>query len=156
MVWIIVIGCFLVGLNIMFSYLELLPYIDAAKGDVNKVVNTRNAFYQFFGYIILPFKLLSHIHLLLPTLIDLGSMWVLTHTFSLGAGLAGGLTGLFASNLVSVLVFCKTHKGHVWASIFSMGKTHVTAPHGTVRYRADRSYKSYGVEPVTYGEYSNI
>jgi len=130
MIAIVILGCFLVGINIMFSYLELLPYIDAVKGDVKHVTSTTNPFVAVFRYLILPFKLVSHIHLLLPTIVDLGAMWVLTHVFILGSGLAGGPTGLFASNLVSVLVFCKTHKGHVWASIWSFGGNNLTAPHG--------------------------
>jgi len=117
MVSLVILGCFMVGINIMFSYLELLPYIDAAKKDIHDVTTSTNPFIQVFRYIMLPFKLLSHIGLLLPTLIDLGAMYFLSTMFSLGNSMAGGLTGLFASNFVSVIVFCNTHKLSFWGVI---------------------------------------
>jgi hypothetical protein len=103
MLWIILIGFLMVGISLTFSYLELLPFIDAVQYEC---ANTRG----IFSSLGLIFRLIGHTPKLLPTIIDLGAMLLFLKIFSLGTGFAGGLAGLFASNLLSVFIYSKTHK----------------------------------------------
>lgn len=103
MLWIILIGLIMIGINITFSYIELQPFIRAVQYEVSITKGT-------WKLITLTFRLLKHLPKCIPTIIDMGAMIIMTHIFNLGAGYAGGIAGLFASNLISIFIFFKTHK----------------------------------------------
>lgn len=119
MLWLILIGLLMIGINITFSYVELLPFIHAVQFETQRTKGP-------ISCITLLFRLIRHLPKIIPTIIDLGAMVIMTHIFNLGAGYAGGIAGLFASNLISVFIFFKTHKkkprltkynGFIWNSV---------------------------------------
>jgi hypothetical protein len=103
MLAIIIVGLVMIGINITFSYLELIPFIEAVKYEKDRTRGTISCF-------TLVFRLIRHLPKCIPTIIDMGSMVIMTHLFSLGTGYAGGIAGLFASNLISVFIYLRTHK----------------------------------------------
>jgi hypothetical protein len=58
-----------------------------------------------------PFRILKHFPELIPSIIDIVAMVLLTKLFNLGNGYAGGIAGLFASNILSIIIFMHTHHG---------------------------------------------
>lgn len=89
----------MIGLNILFSYLELIPFLKAMQKDCSGCLWLMKA----------PFYTVVHLGKLMPTIIDIGGMIILTSIFSMGSGLIGGVAGLFASNLLSTIIFYHTH-----------------------------------------------
>jgi hypothetical protein len=102
MVAIITIGCVMIGINILFSWLELQPFLKAIGQEAQRSQGV-------IDKLSLTFRLIGHLPKLWPTICDLGGMIILTHIFNLGAGFAGGIAGLFASNLLSILIYYQTH-----------------------------------------------
>ena len=95
-------GLIMVGISIMFCYLELLPFLDTIKSDLSKAST-------FSGAFIFPVKVILHIPKLIPSAIDLFVTVFLSGSLGFGGGLIGGITGLFASNLISIVIYFHTH-----------------------------------------------
>lgn len=100
--WPMIIGLVMIGINITFSYIELKPFLAAVREERD---NTRGSWQS----ITLVYRLIRHLPKLIPTIIDLTSMVIMTSIFNLGSGFAGGVAGLFASNLLSFFIYYHTH-----------------------------------------------
>jgi hypothetical protein len=88
----------MVGFNIVMSYIELKPFLAAC--EYEKAVTN-----SFGSRMSFPFRILGHTPKLIPSIVDIGGMILMTNLFNLGSGYAGGITGLFASNLLSVIIY---------------------------------------------------
>lgn len=94
MEFVLLIGLLMVLFNILMSYVELKPFLAAL--EYEKSVGSK---------LTLPFRCMYHLPKIIPSLIDIGAMVVMTKLFDLGSGYAGGITGLFASNVLSVIIY---------------------------------------------------
>lgn len=96
------IGFLMVGVSVLFCYLELLPFLDAIKSEVSRASNPLRV-------IMLPAKIVIHLPKLIPSVIDLVVTVFLSGSLGFGGGLLGGITGLFASNIISIIIYYHTH-----------------------------------------------
>lgn len=105
MIVLMLIGFAMVGLSIWFTYMELQPFLSAVKSETD---NTRG----IGGTLTLTFRLLKHLPKLIPPVFDLLCVVFLSTYLGFGGGLMGGVTGLFASNVISFIIFYHTHLKH--------------------------------------------
>jgi len=105
MVVMLVIGFTMVALSIWFTYMELQPFLRAIRYETD---NTRGV----SGTVTLTFRLLKHLPKLIPSVFDLLCVVFLSTYLGFGGGLLGGVTGLFASNCISFIIFYHTHIKH--------------------------------------------
>jgi len=94
MEFMLIVGLLMVLFNILMSYIELKPFLSALEYEKR----TGNAF-------TLPFRCIGHLPKIIPSIIDIGAMIIMTSLFDLGSGYAGGITGLFASNVLSIIIY---------------------------------------------------
>jgi hypothetical protein len=99
----LIIGLIMVGFNIFMSCVELQPFLRAYEDEKN---NTSD----FGSKVTFPFRVMGHLPKLIPSFVDLVAMLVLTKLFAMGGGYASGVTGLFASNLLSLIIYFYTHR----------------------------------------------
>lgn len=99
---VLLIGLAMVLFNIIMSYVELKPFLAAL--EYEKTVGSR---------LTLPFRCIGHFPKLIPSLVDIGAMILMTKLFNLGNGYAGGISGLFASNVLSIIIYLYVRRhGH--------------------------------------------
>lgn len=94
MEFVLIIGLLMVAFNILMSYVELTPFLKSI--EYEKSVGSN---------LTLPFRCIGHLPKLIPSIVDILSMVLMTSLFDLGSGYAGGITGLFASNVVSIIIY---------------------------------------------------
>jgi hypothetical protein len=94
MTYVLIIGLLMVLFNILMSYVELKPFLAAL--EYEKSVGSK---------FTLIFRCIGHLPKIIPSLIDIGAMILMTKLFDLGNGYAGGVTGLFASNVLSIIIY---------------------------------------------------
>jgi hypothetical protein len=92
----------MVATALLFSYLELLPFINAVERDFRQVLTVWNM-------VTFAFKVIGHTPKLIPCAIDIVVTVFLSGVLGFGTGLIGAITGLFAANVVSLLVYYHTH-----------------------------------------------
>jgi hypothetical protein len=114
MLSITLLALIMVGVNITFSYLELKPFLAANREICDnigyKISRVPTPFIRGLVFIAIYIPcILCKTHLLLPSLIDIFGMIAMTSLFSFGAGLGGGIAALFASNLLSFIIYWHTH-----------------------------------------------
>ena len=95
MLILLIIAMVMIGLHIWIMYLELKPYLDA-------IENKKG--------MMLPIAMVVNLPKLIPIVIDITAVVVMGYLFSLGAGLIGGVTSLFASIIVSFIIYCRRYK----------------------------------------------
>jgi ABC-type uncharacterized transport system permease subunit len=95
---VLVIGLIMVGFNIFMSYVELKPFLSSIEEE------KRNT-HSFSSQMSFPFRIMWHLPKLIPSIMDILAMILFTNLFNLGSGYAGGITGLFASNVLSVIIY---------------------------------------------------
>lgn len=98
----LIIGFIMVLVGILFTYLELLPFIDALQAE-SRLCST------VVLKVTLPWRLLRHVPKLIPSIIDLGCLTFLSTFLGIGGGIIGGVTGVFASNVISIVIYWHTH-----------------------------------------------
>jgi hypothetical protein len=94
MEFVLIIGLLMVLFNILMSYVELKQFLAAVEYEK-----------RTGSSLTLPFRILYHFPKLIPSAIDILAMILMTKLFDLGSGYAGGITGLFASNVLSVIIY---------------------------------------------------
>lgn len=94
MLILLIIAMVMIGLHIWIMYLELKPFLDA-------IGKSRG--------IMLPVSFVLNLPRLIPVAIDITAVVVMGYLFSLGAGLIGGVTSLFASIVVSLIIYSRRY-----------------------------------------------
>lgn len=107
MALLLVVALIMIATNIVLSYLELVPFLRAIEREAELA---RGSLQQ---RVLLPLRIVRHLPKLIPCAIDVGVMVGMGALFSLGAGLVGGVTSLFASNIISLLIFYRGRKKRV-------------------------------------------
>jgi hypothetical protein len=102
MVVMLVIGFVMVALSIWFTYKELQPFLQAVREETRVTSGAISS-------ITLTFRLIRHLPKLIPSVFDLLCVVFLSTYLGFGGGLMGGVTGLFASNCISFIIFYHTH-----------------------------------------------
>jgi hypothetical protein len=102
MVVMLVIGFVMVALSIWFTYSELQPFLRAVRYETDHTNGVS-------GTVTLTFRLLKHLPKLVPSVFDLLCVVFLSTYLGFGGGLMGGVTGLFASNCISFIIYYHTH-----------------------------------------------
>jgi hypothetical protein len=107
----LIIGFSQIVLAVLFWYLELKPYIHATK-DVFCIKNE-----SLIDLILLPFKILYgmgkslwHLPKMIPFVLDVLITLFCIANLGFGAGVLGGISGLFLSNCISILIWWKMKK----------------------------------------------
>lgn len=104
MQYLLIAGLLMVGLNILFTYLELVPWLRAIKEKKERSAQ------NWTLPIVLFFTAIYHWQKLIPSIADIGIMIGLTTWVSFGSGFQGGIAALFGSNLISTLIYFNTHR----------------------------------------------
>jgi len=95
MVFILLIGFAMAALAVWFWYRELVPFLSA----------TRNK-----PWYVYPFAIIFNLPKLAPFLIDVAITLFCVGNLGFGAGVLGGVTGLFISNVISCFILYHSHK----------------------------------------------
>jgi hypothetical protein len=98
MEYVLLVGLVMVAFNIFMSYIELKPFLRACE-DEKANANSLSS------RMVFPFKIIGHLPKLIPSITDILAMIAFTQLFDLGSGYAGGITGLFASNILSIIIY---------------------------------------------------
>jgi len=103
------------GLSIYFWYLEAKPIIELyqSKSDILADIDTDNALVNLMNMTFnigkLVYLFLQMIPASIPLVIDISITFALTTILSLGGNI-GGAAGLFASNIISIIIIAISKK----------------------------------------------
>jgi len=115
-VFIVIVLFSMFGISIYFWYLEAKPIIALyqSQSDILADINTNNPLTNLINMTFNIFKLmylfLQMIPASIPLVIDICITYALTTVLSLGGNI-GGAAGLFASNLISIIIIAISRKG---------------------------------------------
>lgn len=91
----LLIGFIMAALAVLFWYMELVPFLSA----------TRNK-----PWYVYPFAIIFNLPKLAPFLIDVAITLFCVGNLGFGAGVLGGVTGLFISNVISCFILYRGYK----------------------------------------------
>lgn len=101
MVGLLLIGFLMVLTAMLFTYVELLPFLRAWDYEKSRLAGARKA--------LLPLIMLKRLPMLFPAVVDLILMVFMSTYLGFGAGVVGGVTGIFGSNVLSAIIYYHTH-----------------------------------------------
>ena len=87
-------------MSVWFTYKEVMRFYSFIKQEVDDTTKWK---------ITLPFRCIRHLPKALPILADVLLAVFLSSFMGFGAGVLGEITGMFASNCMSGLIFYHTH-----------------------------------------------
>ena len=95
MLVLLLIGFAMAAISVTFWYLELVPFLNMTKDK---------------PWYVYPFAVVFGLPKLAPFLIDIGITLFCVANLGFGAGVTGGVTGLFISNVISGFILYHTRK----------------------------------------------
>jgi len=108
MLTLIIIFLSLLLLNLLLAWGELIPFIHA----VEEVSAKRTTISE---KISLPFRMIGTIPKMIPCILDCAAIMGVAALFRFGNSIIASIGGLFASNVISLIIFQTSHKHlRVW------------------------------------------
>jgi len=89
-------------------YIELKPYLDALDSIPKNTLSEKLAF---------PFRNILIMPKMIPFAIDITITLFAVGSLGMGAGLVGGITGVFLSNIISIIIVMRTYKVSIGGSL---------------------------------------
>jgi hypothetical protein len=105
LVALLIVAFVMIATSMLLTYAEFVPFLEAVENDYKSIDGIGDTF-------AFSFKVIGHLPKLIPCAIDIFVMIFVAGVIGLGGGLIGAVTGLFGSNVLSLIIYYHTHIKH--------------------------------------------